>query len=120
YLYHVDGGSGIKMTGTQAPAGQQQGGGGPPGGGGPNNYVGAAFGDDPRYVYVAARQGAGGYNQTSMGWQVAVYDRETGQLYQRTASLGSGMRPVVSPDGRWMVYATRDVDVTSLRLRDLE
>ena len=120
YLYHVDGGSGIKMTGTSAPAGPQQGGGGPPGGGGPNNYVGAAFGDDPRYVYVAARQGVGGYNQTSMGWQVAVYDRETGQLYQRTASLGSGMRPVVSPDGRWMVYATRDVDVTSLRLRDLE
>jgi hypothetical protein len=93
---------------------------GPPGGGGPNNYVGAAFGNDPRYVYTAARQGAGGYNQTSLGWQVAVYDRETGQLHQRTSSLGSGMRPVVSPDGQWLVYATRDVSVTSLRVRDLE
>jgi Tol biopolymer transport system component len=121
YLYHVDGGSGIKMTGTSSGQNAQgQGGGGPPGGGGPNNFVGAAFGDDERYVYVAARQGAGGYNQTSMGWQVAVYDRETGELYQRTAALGSGMRPVVSPDGQWMVYATRDIDVTSLRLRDLE
>jgi Tol biopolymer transport system component len=121
YLYHVDGGSGIKMTGTSSGQNAQgQGGGGPPGGGGPNNFLGAAFGDDERYVYVAARQGAGGYNQTSMGWQIAVYDRETGELYQRTAALGSGMRPVVSPDGRWMVYATRDIDVTSLRLRDLE
>ncbi|HUF30907.1 MAG TPA: amidohydrolase family protein, partial [Gemmatimonadaceae bacterium] len=119
YLYHVDGGSGIKMTGApsggSAPAAQ-----GPPGGGGPNNFVGAAFGDDPRYVYTAARQGTGGYNQTSFGWQVAVYDRETGELHQRTSSIGSGMRPVVSPDGRWLVYATRDVDVTSLRVRDLE
>ena len=121
YLYHVDGGSGIRMTGTQnQQAGQGQGGGGPGGGGGPNNFVGPAFGDDPRYVYVAARQGSGGYNQTSLGWQVAVYDRETGEIYQRTAALGSGMRPVVSPDGRWLVYATRDIDVTSLRLRDLE
>lgn len=119
YLYHVDGGSGIKMTGAPSdgsgPPAQ-----GPPGGGGPNNYVGAAFGNDPRYVYTAARQGTGGYNQTSLGWQVAVYDRETGQLHQRTSSLGSGMRPVVSPDGRWLVYATRDVSVTSLRVRDLE
>jgi Tol biopolymer transport system component len=121
FLYHVDGGSGIKMAGAPAAGAQGQGGGGPGGGGGgPNNYVGAAFGNDPRYVYVAARQGAGGYNQTSLGWQVAVYDRETGELYQRTASLGSGMRPVVSPDGRWLVYATRDIDVTSLRIRDLE
>jgi Tol biopolymer transport system component len=120
FLYHVDGGSGIKMTGAPAGGAQAQGGGGPPGGGGPNNYVGPAFGSDPRYVYVSARQGAGGYNQTSLGWQVAVYDRETGELYPRTASLGSGMRPTVSPDGKWLVYATRDVSVTSLRLRDLE
>ncbi|HSJ65631.1 MAG TPA: amidohydrolase family protein [Gemmatimonadaceae bacterium] len=120
YLYHVDGGSGIKMTGPAGGAQQPPPGGGPGGGGGPNNYVGAAFGSDPRYVFVAARQGAGGYNQTALGWQVAVYDRETGETYQRTASLGSGMRPVVSPDGKWLVYATRDVSVTSLRLRDLE
>jgi Tol biopolymer transport system component len=29
------------------------------------------------------------------------------------------MRPVVSPDGRWLVYATREGAETALRLRDL-
>ena len=121
YLYHRDGGTGVQMTGSRregaaaAPTPPSPG----QGEGPPNNFVGAAFGKDPRYVYVAARQGAGGYNQTSFGWQVALYDRETGEVSRRTGSWGGAMRPVVSPDGRWMVYATRDDSVTSLRLRDL-
>ena len=120
YMYHRDGGSGVRMTGSQQP----QPGAAPPqpqaGPQRPTNHVGAAFGKDPRYVYVSARQGAGGYNQTSLGWQIFVYDRETGEIHLRTAALGSAMRPVVSPDGKWLVYATRADSVTSLRLRNLE
>lgn len=116
WLYHVDGGSGVKMTGTApVPAG-------PPAPGttpAPNNYMGAAFGKDARYVYAAVRTGAGGYNQTSFGWQVAVYDRETGKTWARTSALGGAMRPTPSPDGKWLVYATRDDSVTALRLREL-
>ena len=116
YLYHKDGGAGLKMTGTApAPTGPPNPLSPPP----PNNYVGAAFGRDGRYVYVAARQGFGGYNQTSFGWQVAVYDRETGQIFARTDARGGAMRPVISPDGQRMVYGTRADSVTSLRLRDL-
>ena len=121
FLYHRDGGTGVKMTGSRregAPAAPPQGGPGQPTP--PNNFVGASMGKDARYVYVAAREGAGGYNQTSFGWQVALYDRETGELSRRTSSWGSAMRPTVSPDGKWLVYATRDDSVTSLRLRDLE
>ena len=118
FLYHRDGGTGVKMTGTapSPPGGAQQQ--GPPE---PNNFVGAAFGNDSRYVYAATRQGAGGYNQTSLGWQISVYDRETGQISRRTNALGSGMRPVVSPDGRQLVYASRldSATKTSLRIRDL-
>ena len=116
YLYHKDGGAGLKMTGTApAPSGPPNPFAPPP----PNNYVGAAFGKDGRYLYVAARQGAGGYNQTSFGWQIAVYDRETGQIFARTDALGGAMRPVISPDGKWMVYGSRADSVTSLRVRDL-
>ncbi|HVE77707.1 MAG TPA: amidohydrolase family protein, partial [Gemmatimonadaceae bacterium] len=52
-------------------------------------------------------------------WQVAVYDRETGKTFLRTNANGAGMRPVLSPDGRWMVYATRRDSATAYRLRDL-
>src|SRR5690606_9753935 len=33
---------------------------------------------------------------------------------------GGGLRPVVSPDGRWLVYATRVGPRTALRIRDLQ
>jgi Tol biopolymer transport system component len=120
WLYHRDGGAGVKMTGNAPPA--------PPGPPAnpfqappPNNFVGATFGKDARWVFAAAKAGgAGGYNQTSFNWQIAQYDRETGQVFQRTEAVGGAMRPVVSPDGRWLVYATRDVSVTSLRLRDMQ
>jgi Tol biopolymer transport system component/imidazolonepropionase-like amidohydrolase len=116
YLHHRDGGTGVKMTGQPARHGEETGPGAPSR---PNNFVGADFGADGRYVWVAAREGTGGYNQTSFGWQVALYDRETGELSRRTNAFGGGMRPVVSPDGRWLVYATRDSAATSLRVRDL-
>ena len=116
FLYHRDGGSGLKMTGnTPTPTGP--GNFGPPV---PSNYVGAAFGKDNRYVWASTRTGgSGGYNQTSYGWQISVYDRETGQVFARTNALGGATRPVVSPDGRYLVYGTRADSVTSLRLRDL-
>ena len=121
FMYHRDGGTGLKLTGTDAAAGR--GAPAPPvggrGGAEPNNYVGATFGKDPRYVYVAERNGAGGYNQTSLGWQIGVYDRETGKTFARTNAPGGGMRPELSPDGKWLVYATREDSNTALRVRDL-
>ena len=120
YMYHRDGGTGLRLTGTETGAGR--GAPAPVGGRGgaePNNFVGAAFGKDPRYIYTALRNGAGGYNQTSLGWQIGVYDRETGKNYTRTNAPGAGMRPELSPDGRWLVYATRQDSNTALRIRDL-
>ena len=113
YLYHVDGGTGIKLTGRGEPeAGSSSGGGNP-------NYLGAAFGPDGRYVYVATKQGGFGYNLQFPLWQVVVYDRETGKTHPRTRAWGSGMRPAVSPDGRYLLYATREDSATSYRLREI-
>ena len=120
YMYHRDGGTGLRLTGGDAAAGR--GAPAPAGGRGgaePNNYVGPAFGKDARYVYAAIRNGAGGYNQTSLGWQIGVFDRETGKTYARTNAPGAAMRPELSPDGKWLVYATREDSNTALRLRDL-
>lgn len=120
YMYHRDGGTGLRLTGTESAAGR--GAPAPAGGRGaaePNNFVGAAFGKDPRYIYAAIRNGAGGYNQTSLGWQIGVFDRETGKTFARTNAPGAGFRPELSPDGHWLVYATREDSSTALRLRDL-
>jgi Tol biopolymer transport system component len=122
YLYSPDGGTGVRMVGGAPPAGQ---GAAPapagPGGPAPTpNFVGAAFGADPRYVYAASRNGgAAGYNQTAFDWQVTVYDRETGQTSARTGAPGGAFKPVLTRDGRWLIYATREDTATSLRIRDL-
>jgi Tol biopolymer transport system component len=116
FLYHIDGGSGVKLAGASGggSSGPQAGGGSPI-----DNYLGAAFGNDPRYIHVAVKRGGFGYNLQLPLWQIAVYDRETGETHSRTNAYGSAMRPVVSPDGKWLVYATREDSVTSLRLRDI-
>ena len=53
-------------------------------------------------------------------WQLGVYDRQTGENFRMSDELGSAMRPVLSPDGRWLVYATRWDAQTGLRVRDLK
>jgi len=107
YLYHVDGGSGVRLTGNSEEN--------------KNLYaLGPAFGKDPRYVYFTERTAAGSvYNQMEFRWQLGVYDRHTGQNYRQSDELGAAMRPVLSPDGNWLVYATRWDARTGLRLRDM-
>jgi Tol biopolymer transport system component len=110
WLIHKDGGSGAAML--RVP---------PPGPGTPPamNTLGAAFGKDPRYIWVSRHRGGFGYNLQYPLWQLALYDRQTGRLFTQTDMYGSGMRPVLSPDGKWLVYATRYDAETGLRLRDL-
>ncbi len=102
-LYHVDGGSGAFLT--EGPT--------------PTRMTGAAFGADDRYVWYAQRRGSWQYNSPMRDYQLAVYDRETGLSTNRTNRYGGAVRPTLSPDGRWLVYATRHIDETGLRIREL-
>jgi Tol biopolymer transport system component len=111
WLYHKDGGSGTAMI----KSGQK---GGLFGGQGWNT-LGAAFGPDPRYVWIARHRNGFGYDLKFPLWQVAIYDRQTGKVFVQTDLYGSAMRPVPSPDGKWLVYATRYDTETGLRLRNL-
>ena len=103
WLHHVDGGSGVQLVGE------------------PDNLktVGPAFGPDGRWVWHSRRTGDWTYNAQLPQYQLAVYDRETGRSYARSSRYGSGMRPTLSPDGRWLVYGTRHDGETGLRLREL-
>lgn len=105
-LYHVDGGTGVAMIGGEDNARL--------------NTLGPSFTPDGRHVWFAHKQGGfGGYNMTLPQWQLGVHDRWTGEVFAEGRQIGSGMRPLVSPDGRWLVYATRHEAQTGLRLRDL-
>jgi imidazolonepropionase-like amidohydrolase/Tol biopolymer transport system component len=83
--------------------------------------VGGAFGTDPRYVWFSAdvRQGSL-YNNAMDLYQLAVYDRETGEVSGRSDRWGGGFQPALSPDGRWLAYGSRHIADTGVRLRDLE
>ncbi len=130
WLYHTEGGSGIQITGHREdrdPA--------------PPSHLGPAFGDDPRHLWVNLRGSlGGGLTASTEPWEegfhatggprssarrVAAYqigrlDRETGRVHVRTHELEGAFRPVASPDGRWLVYATRHDAREALKLLDLE
>src|ERR1043166_2804800 len=114
WLMHKDGGSGISITKDDrgfAP--------GQPGRTG-TNALGAAFGPDARYIWYARHRGGFGYNLTFPKWEIAIQDRQTGRVYNQTDLYGGAMRPVLSPDGKWLVYVTRYDAETGIRLRNLQ
>ncbi|MGH7475593.1 MAG: amidohydrolase family protein [Longimicrobiales bacterium] len=100
-MYHIDGGSGLTLKAAADP--QPEG-------------VGASFGPDGRHLYFARRTGTGG---TFPNWQVARFDTQTGQVDDLTQAEWGAVRPLVSPDGRLLVYGTRHETETGLRVRDL-
>ncbi|HET7275614.1 MAG TPA: amidohydrolase family protein [Longimicrobiaceae bacterium] len=104
WLYHVDGGSGIQLIDEPERL----------------RTIGAEVTPDGRYIWFAQRQGSWEYNAQFPQYQLAVYDRESGERYERTSRYGSAFRPTISPDGRWLVYGTRYNAQTGLRIRDLE
>jgi len=104
WLVHADGGSGVAMVPEPDAA----------------HMAGAAFGADENKVWFASRPGRHQYNSTFPNYQLAVYDRETGESTTMTSRYGSAIRPTLSPDGQWLVYATRHAGDTGLRIRDLD
>jgi hypothetical protein len=53
-------------------------------------------------------------------YEIGVYDREKGKQNTITSRYGSAFTPVLSPDGKWLVYGSRYEDKTELVLRNLE
>ncbi|MGH7505458.1 MAG: amidohydrolase family protein, partial [Longimicrobiales bacterium] len=104
WIGHIDGGSGAQLHEE------------------PENLktVGAAASPDGRYIWYARRTNSWDYNASFPQYQLAVYDRETGEDYTRTSRYGSAFRPTLSPDGRWLAYGSRHEDRTGLRIRDLQ
>ena len=111
WMYHIDGGSGIQITKSKAspttPGNQWK------------NTLGPAISPDDKFLYYATKRGGFSYNMNFPAWQIERRDMVTGKEDIITRSEGSGIRPIVSPDGNILVYGTRYKTNTGLRIRDL-
>jgi imidazolonepropionase-like amidohydrolase/Tol biopolymer transport system component len=119
FIYDIDGGTGEELVRPDPSAPAATGGRAGGAGAGALRQMGAAFGGDPRYVWFAQRRGNFMYNTPLEDYSLAVYDRESGQTTTRESRWGSAFRPALSPDNNWLVYGTRYIDETRLRIRDL-
>jgi imidazolonepropionase-like amidohydrolase/Tol biopolymer transport system component len=120
WMFPATGGAGIQLIRPDAAApaagGRAGGGGGTPD---VEREEGPAFGKDPRYIWFAQRRGRWVYNTPLGDYDLIQYDRETGRTVTKENRWGSAFRPTLSPDGKWLVYGTRYVDQTRLRIRNL-
>ncbi len=116
HMYHINGGSGINITGSP----KRRAAAGPPSGSTPNRWrMGAVLSSDGRFLYYARKTPRGFYNQMSFGWQIVRRDMKTGDVDVLTRARGGAIRPLLSPDGSKLVYGTRHEADTGLRIRDL-
>ena len=106
-MFHKDGGSGVQLTKGAADARATR-------------VSGPAFSPDGKYLYYSAMPGRFNYNSEIGKWQVQRLNRDTGEVDTLTAEYGGGLRPMLTPDGLHLLYASRRDSVTGLRVRNLE
>ncbi len=111
WMYHIQGGSGVQIT-RNRPAGA-------PPTAPRHNAIGVTASPDGKYLYYARKNGGFSYNLSFPQWQIARRDRITGNEDAITSEVGSAVRPLLSPDGKKLIYATRYETQTGLRIRDL-
>lgn len=104
HMYHKDGGKGIQLI--KKPEGMKT--------------IEPTFGPDGRYIWFSRRNGDWQYNAQLPQYQLAVYDRETGEMETKTNRYGSAFSPTLSPDGKWLIYGTRYNTQTGLVKRNIE
>ena len=127
WMYHVRGGSGVQITRANGSAPAT----------GTNMHAGAdeetavavdvrpntmspAPSPDGKYLYYGLKLGGFEYNADLPLWSIARRDLSTGAEDVFITAPGSAMRPVLSRDGKQLVYAARHNGQTGLRLRDLD
>jgi Tol biopolymer transport system component len=111
WMYHIQGGSGVVVARARpqgAPPTQQG-----------RSLAGTVASPDGKYVYFTSRTGGFQYNMMGFPWQIVRRDMKTGDEDTITQAQGGAIRPLLSPDGEWMVYGTRYETQTGLRIRNL-
>ena len=112
WMYHLDGGTGVQITKSKAspttPRSERL------------NDMGAVASPDGKYLYYAERRRDFSYNSMFPLWRIKRKDRKTGDEDVIIEQPRSAMRPLLSPDGKFILYVTRHETESGLRLRNLE
>lgn len=83
------------------------------------NRMGVTTSPDGHYFFFTERKGPWQYNEDNGGQtQVFRMDRMTGKIEIVTNEDGGAMRPLVSPDGKTLLYFTRYHNKTGLKALD--
>ncbi len=104
YMIHKDGGSGTQLIDEPATL----------------KTIDPAISHDGKLIYYSFRTGSWNYNAQLPQYEIGVYDRSNARTTKLTSRYGSAFTPVLSGDGKWLVYGTRFEDKTGLVIRDLK
>ena len=113
WLFHAGGGGGLQLI--ERPHGPQS----------QKNIAEPAFSPDGRYVYFSQDTTPGvvwqyAKDPTGQIFTIRRLDRETGEVETYVAGPGGAIRPVPSPDGRYLAFVKRlPTYKSSLYLKDL-
>ncbi len=104
WAWHLSGGSGLPLTSFED-----------------RPHAGELVASDPRYLYFSSRNGRFEYNHDPIGglWQVERIDRRSGEFATVAYGPGSASRPMLSPDGKRLVFLSRDRTKTQLEAMEL-
>jgi Tol biopolymer transport system component/imidazolonepropionase-like amidohydrolase len=106
WLFNREGGAGVKLTSSDDL----------------NNAAGPAVAKSGRFFYFSMREKKFSYTADLANglWQVARYDRWTGESIPVTSGFGGAVRPAVSPDGKTLTFVSRRDGQSVLIARNLE
>ncbi len=103
WQYHLEGGKGFRLTALDA-----------------HPHAGEAT-TDGKFIWFSSRSGRFEYNHDPLGglWSVWRMDRRTGQQLPVVSGAGSASRPLLTPDGRSLVFVSRDRSQALLEVVEL-
>jgi Tol biopolymer transport system component len=112
WMYHVDGGTGIQITKSKpTPTTKRD---------DQTNDIGVVASSDGKYLYYAERHRDFSYNSMFPLWRIQRKDRKTGAEDTIIVQPESAFRPLLSPDGKLLLYISRYETETGLRIRNLD
>ena len=107
WMYAIAGGTGVQIVPATLDAPK-------------TSNSGPAFSPDDKTMYFSSHTGGSFVAEGKIGlFQIVSLDRRSGRQRTLTNAPGGGLRPAVSPDGRWLVYATRFDATTGFRIREV-
>jgi Tol biopolymer transport system component len=83
-------------------------------------HIDPFFSADGKWLYTSTRARPWDYNAAFPQYSIMAYNFDKDEWKVIASRYGSAFSPVLSPDGKWMVYASRYETETGLVLRELK